>query len=119
MGILVFIAGSTLFGVCGQLALKHGMSKIANADGKDSLILTMALSPWVVGGLATYGFGVLFWLMALSRYEVSYVYPFASLSYVGIIIGSYYVFNERINRLRLVGISIIIAGVIIAGLSVN
>jgi drug/metabolite transporter (DMT)-like permease len=77
----------------------------------------MATSPWVIGGLVVYGLGVLNWLMALSRLELSYVYPFASLSYVGIIIGSYFLFKEKLSRLRLIGIFIIIVGVLITSQS--
>lgn len=117
MTLILLITLSTVGGVCGQLALKHGMGQLANAGG-NSLLKSMALSPWVMGGLIVYGLGVLFWLMALSRSEISYVYPFASLSYVGIIIGSYFIFKEQINVLRLIGIFIIVAGVIVAGLSV-
>lgn len=118
MSPLVFIGFSTVFGVCGQLALKHGMSRIEAAPGM-RLLLRIASSPWVVGGLFVYGCGVIFWLLALSRLDVSYVYPFASLSYIGIIIGSYLLFEERINRMRLLGIVIVIAGVIISSLSIN
>lgn len=121
MLIAFYVSLSTLCSVFGQLTLKFAMQRIA-ADGGTAtrerpLLLTMALSPWVIGGLFIYGCGVLFWLIALSRLEVSYVYPFASLSYVGIIIGSHLIFNEHILRTRLVGIAIIIFGVIIVGLS--
>lgn len=109
MSPFIFIAISTVCGVCGQLALKRGMGGMSG----DSMLIRMATSPWVVGGLLVYGTGVIFWLLALSSFELSYVYPFASLSYIGIILGSYFIFKERINALRVVGIAIIILGVLI------
>ena len=113
-----FIALSTLFSVFGQLILKHAMLRIAAGDNQNSsLILIIARSPRVIVGLFVYGCGVIFWLMAMSYLEVSFVYPFASLSYIGIIIGSYFIFNENISRMRLLGIGIIISGVVIIGLS--
>lgn len=115
--LLVFILIATFFSVVGQLALKNGMHKIASAAPQGLVLRQMILSPWVVGGLGAYGLGVVSWLFALSREDVSYVYPFAALSYVGIFIGSYFLYHEHINRLRLIGILIIIAGVVIAGLS--
>ncbi len=63
------------------------------------------------------GFGFLFWLVALSYLEVSFVYPFASLSYVGVMLGSHALFRENISRARLLGIGIIIIGVVIVGLT--
>jgi drug/metabolite transporter (DMT)-like permease len=81
------------------------------------MLLGILRSPYVIGGLIAYGSGVVFWLAALSYLEVSYLYPFASLSYVGIIIGSYVLFKEDINRLRLLGIAVIILGVFITSQS--
>ncbi|NWG18488.1 MAG: multidrug resistance protein [Chloroflexi bacterium] len=116
MSPFVFVAFSTVFGICGQLLLKRGMSRMDMAEGS-RILLRIATSPWVIGGLAIYGTGVIFWLLALSHLELSYVYPFASLSYIGIIIGSYFLFKERINATRLVGIAVIITGVLITSLS--
>ncbi|NDJ85670.1 MAG: EamA family transporter [Chloroflexi bacterium] len=120
VSLFVFVILSTSCSVMGQLALKRGMLGIAGEteDAAPSLVMRMVFSPWVVGGLFTYGLGVLFWLVALSRLDVSYLYPFASLSYVGVTLGSYFFFSEHINRMRLAGITIIILGVIVAGLTV-
>lgn len=117
MSPLVFVAISTVFGISGQLLLKQGMNNIVQKLGGSSVVKGMVTSPWVIGGLAVYGTGVIFWLLALSNYELSYVYPFASLSYIGIIIGSYFIFKERISALRVLGIVVIISGVLITSQS--
>jgi multidrug transporter EmrE-like cation transporter len=116
MLIILFILSSTVCSVLGQLALKQGMQQIA-ASGSEAVLKSIVVSKWVFGGLMVYGAGVLFWLMALSRAELTYVYPFASLGYAGIIVGSHFLFKERISRMRLVGVMIIISGVILVGLS--
>lgn len=113
MSPYIYIALSTIFGISGQLSLKQGMRQISGVGGKD-LLWAIVKSPWVVGGLFIYGCGVIFWLLALSRWEISYVYPFASLGYIGIIIGSYWFFKENISLMRLLGITIIILGVLIS-----
>jgi multidrug transporter EmrE-like cation transporter len=115
---LVYVIFSTFFGITSQLTLKYGMGKVAKQEG-GSLIVKMLKSPYVVGGLAAYGTGVLFWLMALSQLELSYLYPFAILSYVGIIIGSYFFFKERISTMRVFGICVILAGVLLIGVAGN
>ena len=117
MSPFVFIAFSTLFGIGGQLMLKRGMGAMGKTAAQKNLILRMVTSPWVVGGLIVYGLGVVNWLMALSHLELSYAYPFASLSYIGIIVGSYFIFKERITLMRVAGIAVIIAGVLITSLS--
>lgn len=113
MSPFVFIAFSTIFGICGQLLLKRGMNGISVTVNGLGMIQQMVFSPWVISGLLVYGTGVIFWLLALSNFELSYVYPFASLSYIGIIIGSYFLFKERITMMRVLGIAVIIAGVLI------
>jgi multidrug transporter EmrE-like cation transporter len=117
MSPFVFIALSTVFGIAGQMLLKSGMSRMGGAAAGKSLVVKMVTSPWVMGGLIIYGLGVVNWLMALSHLELSYAYPFASLSYIGIIIGSYFVFKERITLMRLAGIAVIIAGVLVTSQS--
>jgi multidrug transporter EmrE-like cation transporter len=117
----VYVILSTLFSVVGQLTLKAAMRRLANerhSAGKN-LLLRIAFSPWVIIGLAIYSFGVVFWLVALSHMEVSFIYPFASLTYVGIILGSYYLFCEDISRQRIAGVAIIILGVVLIGFSGN
>jgi multidrug transporter EmrE-like cation transporter len=117
MSPFVFIAFSTVFGICGQLILKRGMNQMGGGAVSGSLIRRIATSPWVIGGLLVYGLSVINWLLALSHLELSYAYPFASLSYIGIIIGSYFIFNERITLLRITGIAVIILGVFVTSLS--
>jgi multidrug transporter EmrE-like cation transporter len=116
MSPFVFIAFSTVFGICGQLLLKSGMTRLGVRSG-GSFIKGIITSPWVIGGLLVYGTGVIFWMLALSYFEISYVYPFASLSYIGIILGSYFIFKERLSLMRLAGIAMIIAGVLITSQS--
>jgi drug/metabolite transporter (DMT)-like permease len=81
------------------------------------MLKRIILSPWVIGGLIIYAMGVVNWLLALSSFELSYVYPFASLSYIGIIVGSYFIFRERITMMRVLGIAVIISGVLISSRS--
>ena len=69
---LIFIILSTIFGICGQLLLKNGMSSMSTAEGS-RILLRIVTSPWVIGGLLVYGVGVIFWLLALSHLELSSV----------------------------------------------
>lgn len=117
MSPFIYVALSTIFGITGQLLLKRGMGMMGQLTPGVGMIKRIVLSPWVVGGLVIYAVGVLNWMLALSSFELSYVYPFASLGYVGIIIGSYFIFRERINVMRLMGIGVIIAGVLISSRS--
>jgi multidrug transporter EmrE-like cation transporter len=112
---VVLILLSVCLGVAGQLVLKAGVGRL----GSLSLGQTGALhvgwrifsNPVIWGGLATYGLGTFFWLIALSRVELGYAYPFLSLSYVLVLVTSWIVFKEQMSLLRLVGVAVICFGV--------
>jgi drug/metabolite transporter (DMT)-like permease len=67
----------------------------------------------VVIGLLFYVISSLFWLAALSRVELSFAYPFVSLSYIGMLFASWFFFQENLSALRLIGTITIILGVLI------
>lgn len=125
MSIFFPVVASTILGVIGQLALKIGMSKIGavslagGSGGRSILSLAWSIGTnlYVIGGLITYGAGVFFWLIALSRASLSYTYPFASLSYVLVILVSFFVLREKINLLRLAGVLVICLGVMVVAIS--
>jgi hypothetical protein len=83
---IVYITISVLAGAVGQIMLKKGMSSMGPLtfafSELGSILLRIGTNPFVIGGLAIYVSGTLFWLMALSRVDLSFAYPFASLSYV-------------------------------------
>jgi drug/metabolite transporter (DMT)-like permease len=112
---------STACGVIGQLLLKKAMNQIGvitpTAGGLPSIVLRIAMSPLVIIGLSCYVLGSFFWLIALSRTDLSFAYPFASLSYILAFAGSWYFFGETISTLRLSGLVVIILGVMLVSRS--
>lgn len=112
---VMFIAISICAGVAGQLVLKRGMTMLGAQSLSESNIvavaLRMALSPWVIAGLSIYVAGTFFWLMVLSRVDLSFAYPMTSLSYLLIVLTSWYFLGESVSPLRIVGVITIVAGV--------
>lgn len=114
---VVYILISVLGGAIGQLLLKHGMMILGpltlSIEDLGPILLVMATNLYVVGGLFVYGCSTIFWLVALSRVDLSYAYPFASLSYVIMLVVSWRLFDENISFLRLLGTAIITVGVLL------
>jgi drug/metabolite transporter (DMT)-like permease len=77
------------------------------------LLWRMGTNPYVFLGLAIYVCGTVFWLAALSRVDLSFAYPFASLSYVVMLAASWLLFRENISLVRLIGTAVVALGVII------
>jgi drug/metabolite transporter (DMT)-like permease len=114
---IVYILISVLAGGVGQIILKKGMSSMGpltlTANDFLPIIWRMFTNPFVVIGLAVYGFSTILWLTALSRVDLSYAYPFASLGYVIMLFASWQLFHENISVLRLIGCGVVILGVIL------
>jgi multidrug transporter EmrE-like cation transporter len=118
---ILYILASVLIGAVGQLMLKKGMATMGPITLQWSqmppLLLRIATNPFVVAGLVVYMAGVVFWLAVLSRVDLSYAYPFASLGHVTMLAASWLLFREPISPLRLLGTLIICAGVLIVSRS--
>ncbi|MGQ9549608.1 MAG: EamA family transporter [Roseiflexus sp.] len=118
---LILILIPTVTGVAGQLLLKVGMSQLGALEisiaAIPSLIMRIILSPYIIVGLAIYFGGVFFWLLALNRADLSYVYPFASLSYVLITLASWLLLHEAVPPMRWIGLVVICIGVILVARS--
>lgn len=104
---VAYILISVLAGGAGQILLKHGMSRMGEvtliANQMPIILWRLATNPFVVGGLTLYAGGTIFWLAALSRVDLSFAYPFASLSYIIMLLASWQLFNEPITLMRLAG----------------
>jgi drug/metabolite transporter (DMT)-like permease len=110
-----YILISVLAGASGQVLLKKGMGSMGpltlSVDQLFNIFWRIGTNPYVVIGLAIYVGGTVFWLAALSRVDLSYAYPFASLSYVVMLAASWQLFNENITPLRLLGSLVVCLGV--------
>ncbi|RZU02660.1 transporter [Rivibacter subsaxonicus] len=97
-----------------QIMLKQGMNTIGSFsfDGGSlwRTLPTVVLNPWIVGGLAVLVFSMGLHLMVLSRVELSFAYPFLSVSYVLVLIAGYIWFGDAINASRLLGVALICLG---------
>ena len=114
---VIYILISVLGGAIGQILLKKGMTSMGpvtlELSHLFSILWRMATNPYVFFGLAIYVTGTVFWLAALSRVNLSFAYPFASLSYVIMLIASWLILDEKISALRLAGTVIIGLGVLL------
>ena len=114
---IFYILVSVVAGAAGQVLLKKGMGSMGpltlSIDQLGNILWRIGTNPYVVIGLAIYVTGTVFWLTALSRVDLSYAYPFASLSYIVMLIASWQLFNENITVLRLLGTLVVCLGVFI------
>lgn len=111
MNAIIIIIISVVFAALGQISWKVGLNQAGSLNL--SSLPSVLLNPLVLLGFFMYGMSTIFWLAALSKKDLSFVYPFISLTYVLVLILSSIVLKEDVDISKLVGTSIIIIGLII------
>jgi glycosyltransferase involved in cell wall biosynthesis len=118
--LLGLIVVSVLLAALAQLTLKHAMNQVSN-HGASPLSLShpgvtvvrIASQPLVWVGLATFAASAGIWLIVLSRASLSFAYPFASLTYVMILLFDRFVLHDEVSALRWGGVGLIIGGLLL------
>ena len=104
-----------LLNTAAQILLKIGMKTIGHFEfvvqNAGPIFLKILQSPSILGGLFLYVLSVGFWMMTLSRVDVSYAYPLSSLGYIFTALAGYWLLQESLSPTRIVGILIILGGV--------
>ncbi len=112
-----YIVSTVFFTVFSQLVLRWQVVEAgalpADLGGKVRFIAALLISPWVLLGIvATFLAGVS-WMLAMTRFELSYAYPWVSLNFVLVLAGGVLFFHEIPSASRLLGTGLIIAGIIV------
>jgi len=113
---------SVVFATAGQLTLKAAMDSIgrigtAQVTDFGQTIGRAIREPKLWIGLALFGFSALFWLVVLSRVNLSIAYPVVGFSYIVVVAMSRWLFHEHVPALRWVGVAIIAIGIALVGIS--
>lgn len=111
MMILAIIIFQVFINTGAQILLKKGVNQISFDQPIVQLFISIATNLYIFSGVSLFVFSLLIWLYLLSKCELSYLYPFGSLSYILAAIAGWYFFAENITILRAVGILIIFLGV--------
>ena len=106
--------------VYGQLILKYEVNKVTfPPDGLDMLwfILKFSLKPLVITGYCAALLASFSWVAALSKFELSYAYPFTSLNFVLVVFASIVIFGENLDLYKVFGLLSIVGGVLLLSMS--
>lgn len=111
----ILLLVSVFASVAGQFFLKAGALKLGkvNFDNTINQIVSIITIPELLIGLTCYGLGAIAYILLLTRVNLSVAAPSISLVYVFSILLSVFVFKEVISPIRLMGLSFIVAGVIL------
>ena len=106
------------FGVISQLIIKWQMSVFSFDDyetwqDKFALAFSMLLNPYIIISLILTLLAGVTWMIAMTKFEISYAYPFTLLGLVLVTIFSVVFFGESVNTYKLSGIVLIVLGIVV------
>jgi multidrug transporter EmrE-like cation transporter len=117
MGYL-YIFLTIVFTVYGQMILKFRIALYGsmpdNILPKILFLLKLLLDPFILSGFISAFFASLFWMAAMTKFELSYAYPFMSLAYVLVFIFSVLIFNESFTLNKVLGLILITLGIVLS-----
>lgn len=113
--VALFLVIAIALGAFGQVALKQGMSKISLSSGAGMAVgvVRAIFTPYVFLGFLLYAISSCFWLVVISKWNLSYAYPMIAIGYVGVVFLSRIFFKEHVTPMQWVGIVLMCGGLAI------
>ena len=112
-----YIVMTLFFTVYGQLVLKWqiggGGPLPETGPEKVMFLLRQLLNPWILSGFLSAFLASLAWMAAMTRFDLSYAYPFMSLAFVIVMIFGALVLGEVVNLPKMLGTLMVIAGLVV------
>jgi drug/metabolite transporter (DMT)-like permease len=107
------VIGAIVMAACGHLLIKHGLNgaPVAGDMTVAGRLFAYLLQPLVIAGLTVYASGTLLWIAAVSKLDISYVYPLSALNYVVVTLGGLWLLGETVSFERWAGIFVVMSGV--------
>jgi drug/metabolite transporter (DMT)-like permease len=99
-----------------QIALKHAALNLAGEDGHWGLWLGSAMkNPWLWLAIACEiaAFGA--WMRILAHSDLSRAFPLSAVSYLLVMAAGWFLFDETLAPLQIVGAGLIVSGVLLIG----
>lgn len=112
-----YILSTIVFTVSSQLIMRWQVSEAGplpvDTTAKVEYTLNLLMNPWILCAILATFFAGVSWMLAMTKFEISYAYPFVSLNYILVLAAGFLLFNEPISATKLAGGALIILGIII------
>jgi multidrug transporter EmrE-like cation transporter len=112
-----YIFLTIFFTVYGQLMIKWQMAGAGVLPGpivpKLIFLFRMFTNFWVMSAFVAAFLAALCWMAVMTKLDLSHAYPFIGLTFVLVLFSSGMFFHEPITMLKIAGVVLILAGIII------
>jgi len=118
----IYILLTILFAVASQLIIKwqmrtHDLSQCQSMIEKFTYAFSMLFNPFIMLSILLTLLSGLSWMIAMTKFEISYAYPYTALGFVLILVFSALLFNEALGWEKIVGSLFIVVGIYITSRS--
>ncbi len=118
----LYIVGTVMSTVTSQLLLKWRVGLYQDVSttfpGKLQFLGKLLLDPWIIVSLGLAFVAALFWMLALTKFQLSFAYPFTSLSFILVLICSAWFFHEPFTIYKIASLAFITVGLLLLSRSV-
>ena len=114
----IYIAGTLLFTVYGQLMLKWRLKSLSfvlpeGLVNKLVSLIKIIFDPYIFSGFAAAFLASLFWMAAMTKFEITKAYPFMSLAPALVFLFGVSLLGEEFTWGKLFGLFFIMVGIFI------
>lgn len=105
-----------------QLVLKWQMTEVgplpAEFAARSLALLHALLRPWVLTALAATFLSGVCWMVTLTKFDLSYAFPFTGLNFLVMSLAGALVFGEQTSITKLIGTMLVLGGIMMIVLTV-
>lgn len=113
-----YIFATIGFTVYGQLILKWRIAQFGSFPTtlveKSKFLISVLFDPAVFSGFIAAFLASFAWMAVMTKFELSYAYPFMSLNFVAVLLLSQWLLHEPLTPSKIIGVSLIVIGTIVA-----
>jgi len=116
----IYIFLSIFFAVSSQLIIKWKMSAFSIEHIGNSMIdkfmfaFSMLFNPYIMLSIIFTLLSGLSWMIAMTKFDISYAYPYTALGFVFILFFSWVLFHEPLTSHKIIGVVLIVSGIILS-----
>ena len=113
----MYIGATIVFTVYSQLVMRWQVVNQGTLPpdvfGKISFVGHLFLNPWVLSSILASLFAGISWMLAMSRFEISYAYPWIGLNFVLMLLLGGLLFGESISMAKVIGTLLVVTGILV------
>lgn len=118
-----YIFGTIFFTVYGQIVLKwriNGVGSLPEEGFMDKVwfLIKLLFDPWIFSGFFAAFIASFFWMATMTKFDISFAYPFMSGAFVLVFLLSVVMFQEPVTWQKVFGLVLIVAGIIVTSRSI-